>query len=179
VVGVNPLLGGANNPLSVVGVAAFNTLRSAFGSIGGYTLANTYNAAGGLLQSAQNQPYGAILDMQDQVLGFAGQPQDNLTITVGRGTAAGAFDANGPNLLIEVTDTTLGPGGAPNPGAQYNGVYFDQPIMNGATPLITSLVVRGNNGSDKFIIDGNLQRRVGSGGDHRTDSCGPERRANH
>ena len=80
--------------------------------------------------------------------------QDPLTITVGRGTAYPnpVFDANGPNLLIQVTDT------AEAANSQYNGFYFSQPLLSNATgdQLITSLMLRGNDGNDTFNILGNL-----------------------
>ena len=125
-----------------------------FGAYAVQTVANNYLAS--LVTPAQTAAYGAVLDMRYQVLGAATDaagavlPQDPLTITVGRGTAAGAFEANGPNLLIQVEDT------AQPANFQYNDIYFNQPIMNGAVPLITSLFLRGNDGNDTFDIRGNL-----------------------
>ena len=74
-------------------------------------------------------------------------PQDPLTISVSRGTAAGNT-ANGglaanPNLIIRVTDAA---------NAQYTGIYFNQP----AASITQGLDVVGNGASDIFQINGNL-----------------------
>ena len=155
------LAGGAANTLSIVGVESWGTGNGQFGTIGGQVLANTYNqpAGGGnpagFIWTAQNNtPYGAILDMRLQALGFAGQQQDPLTITVGRGTVAGVFDVAGPNLLIRVTDNAVG---LPANFQLGSGIYFNQPINSSAgVPLINSLVLRGNDGGDTFQLIGNL-----------------------
>ena len=179
--GNTPVTGGSTTPLSIVGVGSFSTGNVQYGTYGGYVTANAYNqpAAGatpaGFLWTAQNNtPYAAILDMRTQVLGAlntgmnpgggapAVLPQDPLTITVGRGTAFPnpVFQANGPNLLIQVTDTAMG---LPANFNYASGFYFDQPVANGATQLITSLVERGNNGNDTFDILGNLNAGLPAG----------------
>jgi hypothetical protein len=164
----NGPVGGAGNQLQIVGVNSWGT-GTQFGALGGQVLANTYNnppapgvAAGFIWTGQNNTPYGAILDMRLQVLGFAGQPQDPLTITVRRGTAAGAFQADGPNLLIQVVDT------AQAADFQYNSIYFNQPINTPAgAQLLTSLVLRGNDGNDTFDIQGNLGLGANPGHCHR------------
>jgi hypothetical protein len=143
-----------NTTLSNVATVADN---NDFGEIDRQTYANLYNGDGGFIKTAENTAYGAVLDMRSQVLGAitdaAGNalPQDPLTITVGLGTEAGVFQAGGPNLLIKVVDT------AQPADFQYNGIYFNQPVQTAAgAALITSLVLRGNEGNDTFDVKGNL-----------------------
>jgi hypothetical protein len=154
----NPTVGGSTTPLQILGVASYSGKGLAaqnnrsFGTVGTYTKASAYNndpANGnpaGFIWSAQHSAYSAILDMRLQVLGYAGQVQDPLTITVGRGTAAGVFVNDGPNLLIHVQDTAVG---IPA-NFQYNGFYFNQPIKNAdGSALIQSLALRGNDGGNR------------------------------
>ncbi len=164
--------GGAGQVLQIAGVTSFGfnpasawvqgttpngqftTFNLEFGTYLVQTLASNYNGAGGFIQDAQ-VAYGAVLDMRDQVVGVTTNPatgaQDPLTISVFRASAAGAVQPGGlaanPNLVIRVTDADL---------PQYSGIYFNQPVMNGAAALITSLTVRGNDGGDTFQINGNI-----------------------
>jgi hypothetical protein len=110
------------------------------------------------IQGVENQAYGAVLDMRDQVVGAGATaagvalPQDPLTISVFRADAAGDPQPGGlaanPDLVIEVTDRAL---------PQYTGIYFNQPVNTAAgAALITSLTVRGNDGGDTFQLNGNI-----------------------
>ena len=155
--------GNAAQVMQIVGVQSIanpglSIVPFGYGTIGGQTLADSYNGAGGFIQDAQNTAYGIVLDMRSQVLGRtmnAAGVQDPLTITVGRGTPYPnpVFQANGPNLLIQVTDT------ATPAFSDDNGYYFDQPV-NYPAPAggqwINSLVLRGNDGGDTFQLIGNL-----------------------
>src|SRR6185295_4992468 len=89
-----PALGGSTTPLSMVGVAVFNTAGSVLGSMGGYVRASAFNldpataapaAPGFILTAMNNTPYGAILDMRLQVLGAGWQVISSPTAIVAAG----------------------------------------------------------------------------------------------
>ena len=154
---------GAGNLLQILGVTVSGT-ASVYGSVGNAVNASAFDqpagaAPAGFIYQAENAAYGVILDMRDQVLGNTTNVpgatiQDPLTITAYRGMPDGTAQANGPNLIIRVTDTA--PGVAAN--FQYNGIYFNQPINNavGAAAITQGLTLVGNNGNDTFQIMGNL-----------------------
>jgi hypothetical protein len=110
-------------------------ILSNFGDLGGYARVSVY---ADWIDSAIQNPYDLVLDMNTQVLGLAG-PTHDLTITASR---------SGNLLVIDVSRT---PGSAVVPNPYYIGRYWVEAASN-----VRSLTIRGSGDNETIRIVGPL-----------------------